>query len=67
MVAKGNNTYYYHTGDIAESPINVTATTGAKVFINGEETSSYTASANAKAVQILVQSESAAPYILVID
>ena len=67
VVAKGNNTYYYHTGDIAESPINVTATTGAKVFINGEETSSYTASANAKAVQILVQSESAAPYILVID
>lgn len=67
VVAKGNNTYYYHTGDIAESPINVIATTGAKVFINGEETSSYTASANAKAVQILVQSESAAPYILVID
>lgn len=67
VVAKGNNTYYYHTGDIAESAINVTATTGAKVFINGEETSSYTASANAKAVQILVQSESAAPYILVID
>ena len=64
---KGTNTYYYHTGTIAGTTVDVTAASGAKVFINGEETSSYDVSANAKAVQILIQSESAAPYILVID
>lgn len=67
VVLKGTNTYYYHTGTIAGTTVDVTAASGAKVFINGEETSSYDVSANAKAVQILIQSESAAPYILVID
>ena len=67
VVLKGTNTYYDHTGTIAGTTVDVTAASGAKVFINGEETSSYDVSANAKAVQILIQSESAAPYILVID
>lgn len=67
VVLKGTNTYYYHTGNIAGTTVDVTAASGAKVFINGEETTSYDVRTSAKAVQILVQSETAAPYILVID
>ena len=67
VVLKGTNTYYYHTGNIAGTTVDVTAASGAKVFINGEETTSYDVRTSAKAVQILVQSGTAAPYILVID
>ena len=67
VVLKGTNTYYYHTGNIAGTTVDVTAASGAKVFINGEETTSYDVKTSAKAVQILVQSGTAAPYILVID
>ena len=67
VVLKGTNTYYYHTGNIAGTTVDVTAANGAKVFINGKETTSYDVSTSAEAVQILVQSGTAAPYILVID
>ena len=68
VVSKGNNTYYYHTEDgVADEEITVASVTNAKVFINGTETNSAQLDGNTNIVQILVQSENAAPYILVID
>lgn len=64
---KGNNVYYYSTENgLSEDRITVASVDGAKVFINGVETSSLTLSENAEVVQILVQGGNAAPYILVI-
>ena len=65
---KGNNVYYYSTENgLSEDTITVASVDGAKVFINGVETSSLTLSENAEVVQILVQGGNATPYILVID
>lgn len=66
--SKGNNVYYYSTGNGVDGrTITVASVDGAKVFINGTETTSLTLSDDIDAVQILVQGGDAAPYILVID
>lgn len=65
---KGNNVYYYSTENGVDGlTINVASVDGAKVFINGTETTSLTLSDDNDTVQILVQGGNAAPYILVID
>ena len=66
--SKGNNVYYYSTeSGVDGRTITVASVDGAKVFINGTETTSLTLSDDIDAVQILVQGGDAAPYILVID
>ena len=66
--SKGNNVYYYSTENGVDGrTITVASVDGAKVFINGTETTSLTLSDDIDTVQILVQGGDAAPYILVID
>lgn len=66
--SKGNNVYFYSSDNgVAGRTITVASVDGAKVYINGTETTSLTLSDDAVKAQILVQVGNAAPYILVIE